>query len=243
MTNQPAFAGGDPHQLLAGSRALAHRVRADQRATWFPLLVFAAVCFAAVPVDRYSHYARSCRANPPAGRVCTVYSTAGFVYWPIALVLAYVAIAAFYLHLARVRGLGTRIRPYVVGGIVIAVVLTCASIWAAHHPVIGSRVIPGLHLQPQSWDAFYRIVGPASAIGIALLVLAWVERSRALLVLTLGYLAIVLVPIDFGWAVVRPSRWAFLPHLVIAGTVLLLGGVGFALAQRPAHRPARRPAG
>jgi hypothetical protein len=34
------------------------------------------------------------------------------------------------------------------------------------------------------------------------------------------------------------SRWYFVPRLVIDGSVLLLGGIGFALAQRPRQSPA-----
>ena len=230
------YEGGDPRQLLSGARELTQGVRKAQRATWFPLLVFATVTFAAIPVYRYGHYALTCRGVPLA-RVCTVYSTAGFVYWPIALLLAYIAIAAFYVHRARARGVGTRVRPYVTAGIIIAVLLTCASLWAAHHPPIGGLGFLWLH-GPQSFGFFSRLVGPACAIGLALLVLAWAERNRALLLFTLGYLVVVLVPITFGWGT-RPTPWAHSPHLVIYGSVLLLGGLGFALAQR---RPARLPA-
>lgn len=47
MTTESAFAGDGPHRLLPGARELAQRVRQAQRATWFPLLVFAAVTFGA----------------------------------------------------------------------------------------------------------------------------------------------------------------------------------------------------
>ena len=83
---------------------------------------------------------------------------------------------------------------------------------------------------------------PAGAIGVALLVLAWLERHVALLVFALGYLAVVLVPINFGWGT-PGSQSAFVPMLVISGGVLLLGAAGFALAPTAAadaddrHRP------
>ncbi len=228
---------GDPRQQLSLARELTQGVRQAQRATWFPLLVFAVVTFAAIPVYRYSHYALTCRGVVPFPRICTVYSTAGFVYWPIALVLAYVAIAAFYVHRSRVRGVGTRVRPYVTAGIIIAVLLTFASLWEAHHPPIRGLDVLWLH-GTQSLGLFSRVVGPACAIGLALLVLAWAERNRALLLFTVGYLVIVLVPITFGWVIARPTPWAHTPHLVIYGSVLLLGGIGFALAQRPGRLPA-----
>ena len=44
MTSESApRPGDDPRELLAGARELTQRVRRAQRATWFPLLVFAAV--------------------------------------------------------------------------------------------------------------------------------------------------------------------------------------------------------
>ena len=72
-------------------------------------------------------------------------------------------------------------------------------------------------------------------IGLALLVLAWAERNRALLLLTLAYLAVVLLPIPLR---ISPAVWNLVPQLVTGGTVLLLGGIGFALAQRPLRSPA-----
>jgi hypothetical protein len=229
-----ASAAVGPHQLLSGARELAEGVRQAQRATWFPLLVFAAVTFAAIPVYRYGHYALTCRGAAPLVRICRIYSSAGFVYWPIALVVAYVAIAAFYVHRSQARGVETRVRPYVVAGIIIAVLLSFASLWAAHHPPVGGLAILWLH-GPQSFGLFSRLVGPACTIGLALLVLARAERNRALLVFTLGYLVIVLAPITFGWVIARPTPWAHTPQLVIYGSVLLLGGLGFALSQRPAR--------
>ena len=89
------------------------------------------------------------------------------MYWPIALVLAYAAIAACYLHRSRARGVGTRTRPHVTAGIIIAVLVTCASLWAAHHPPIGAYDILGLHVQPQSLGLCYRLVSPVCAIGLA----------------------------------------------------------------------------
>ena len=114
MTTEAAYPGDDPDRLLSNTRELAQRVRKDQRATWFPLLVFAVLTFASIPVRRYSGHHLDCLAVP---KVCTVYSDAEFVYWPIALVLAYVAIAAFYIRRSRARGVGTRVRPYAIAGI------------------------------------------------------------------------------------------------------------------------------
>ena len=124
MTTETAYPGDDPHRLLSNTRELAQRVRRAQRATWFPLLVFAILTFASIPVRRYSGHHLDCVTVP---RVCTVYSNAEFVYWPIALVLAYVVIATL-LH-PPVPGPGRRalaLRPYAAAGVIVAAALTGA---------------------------------------------------------------------------------------------------------------------
>jgi hypothetical protein len=228
MTTETAYPGDDPHRLLSNARELAQRVRKEQRATWFPLLVFAALTFASIPVRRYSGHHLDCAAVP-GGTICRVYSDADFVYWPIALVLAYAAIVTFYIRRSRARGVGTRVRPYAIAGIIVAVALTGVALWELHSPPAAQNPI-GLNGLP------YRLASPGAAIGLALLVLAWAERNRALLLLTLAYLAVVLVPITFGRVQFDPP-WYSLPA-VSQGSVLLLAGIGFALAQRPLRSPA-----
>jgi hypothetical protein len=228
MTTETAQPGDEPRRLLSSTRELAQRVRKQQRATWFPLLVLAALAFASIPVRRYSGHHLDCLAMP-GGRICRVYSDAEFVYWPIALMLAYVAIAAFYIRRSRARGIGTRVRPYAIAGIVIAVALTGVAVWELHSPLADQSPM-GLGSLP------YRLASPGAAIGLALLVLARAERNRALLLLTLAYLAAVLVPITFGRVQHDPPWYSF--PLVFQGALLLLGGIGFALAQRPLRSPA-----
>jgi hypothetical protein len=236
MVNEFAYAGdGDPREALSRARELVRRVRAAQRATWFPLLVLAAVTFAAIPIERYGRHVGRCETTYTlhgAGLRCVAYSTGTFVYWPIALVLAYIAIAAFYRRQSRERGLGTRVGPYVIAGIILAAAVTIAALWAAHNAPLGGYDLLGLHVLAGP-TLLSRVISPASAIGLGLLVLAWAERNIALLTLTLGYLVIVLAPVTFGWVVAPP--WTYIPHLVIPGSLLLLGAIGFALAQRSAR--------
>lgn len=220
--------------MLAEQRRLARGVRAAQRVTWFALLVLAAVTVLAIPVYRFGDYASTCRtrADGGASHVCIFYSAAGLVYWPVALVLAYFVIAGFYLRHARSRGVGARVLPYVISGAVLAASLGSAAEWVAHHPPAGDQHILGV-----SVVLVVTLVGPMLAIGLALLVLAVVERNRALLLLAVVYLILVLLPpADLGWAVARLSPWYFLPRLVIGCGVLLLAGLGFARVQRPRRR-------
>jgi hypothetical protein len=226
MTDAPVSPQDGPRELLSATRRLTRQVRQTQRGTWFPLLLFAVLTLASIPIIRYNRHPIDCRALHPDLRVCIAFAPASYVYWPLALVLAYAAIAAFYVHRARRRGVGTRVRPYVITGVIIAVVATGISLWLVTHAgVIGypSFAPPGFLL--------FRLVSPQGAIGLALLVLARVERNRALLVFGLVYLVIV----GFGWILIPRSPWLFLAS---TAAVLLLGSLGFALAERRAQRPA-----
>jgi len=140
---------------------------------------------------------------------------------------------------ARARGVGTRVFPYVAVGVVLAVVAGGALTWFVTHPPVGAYDLLGLRLAPGQAAWIFSLVSPASAIGLALLVLARVERSWALLLLALGYVVFAFVPLyDLGWVIGRPSPWASLPRLVIGGTVLLLAGLVFGARQRARHRDA-----
>src|SRR5215469_6704903 len=128
MTDLPPVPEEEPLELLSATRRLTRQVRQAQRGTWFPLLLFAGLTLASIPVILSSHHPIHCRVTPP-GPVCIAYSPGSYIYWPIALVLAYAAIAAFYVQRATSRGVGTKVRPYVIAGVIIAVVATGVSFW------------------------------------------------------------------------------------------------------------------
>ncbi|MEU4644362.1 hypothetical protein [Micromonospora sp. NPDC023814] len=237
MTTDSVPAGSDPRRLLSDVRALAHRVRLDQRVTWVALLALAAVTFTAIPIDWYSLHADCGSAtawikNADGSSMCHVRGMGPAFYWPPALLLAYTVTAVYAVRVARSRGLGVRVLPYALTGVALTVL----------HTVVAQLMRLYLESHPPLTDPFPywvmlldRLVAPAGAIGVTLLVLAWLERHVALLVFTLGYLAVVLVPIDFGW---NPP-WGyqgilgeFLPQQIINGSVLLLGAVGFAVSRR-----------
>ena len=222
MTSGAAFSGDDPRRLLSGTRELTRQVRKTQRATWFPLLVLALVTFAAIPFRYSPHRLGTCIATGP-GRVYTAYPPALLVYWPTALVLAYVVIAAFYLRRSQARGVGTRVRPYAVAGTILALAMTGSLLWTLYHPLAFTLGGPGLFPALNSYPL---------AIGLALVVLAGAERNETLLALALGYLAVVLMTATVG-SISDHGGLGFPVQLVIPGSVLLLGGIGFLLAQRP----------
>src|SRR5207253_2096054 len=173
---------------LSTIRGLTRQVRVAQRGSWFPLLVFAAIMLASIPVYWFApRRLGPCRPNPDGGTVCTSVMPLVLVYWPVALVLAYVVIASFYLSQSRRRGVGTGIRPYVLAGFVITVLVTAVSLWRFSHPLVPSvGRAPGSPLG----RALYDVVAPPAAIGLGLLVLARIERSLALLAYSVGYLVV-----------------------------------------------------
>jgi hypothetical protein len=243
MADEQVPVADSPGQLLSATHELTRRVRQAQRATWFPLVLLGLVVVAAVPVYRYgSRLDISCvpvRGGVPArGGVAerclvTYGGWPAFIYWMAALVLAYAVIAGFYVLRARRRGVGARIRPYVLAGI--AGLILVALIWPVQQH-LGS-------LQSQSnFQAALVVHGlnPLLAISLALFVLAWAERNGALLAFAVCYLAATLLANysdiprrlfeDLGWT--ATPQWFFLPTLCLAGGVLLLGGAAFAVAER-----------
>jgi len=118
---------------------------------------------------------------------------------------------------------------------VTTVVFTAA--WVAAALYLPEHPAP-LDPLPYWWLLLDRLVAPWGVIGVALLVLARLERNVALFVFTLGYLALVLLVLPMntgldasGWDL--PAQFA-VPQ-AIAGAVLLLGALGF----RRAHRRQR----
>ncbi|MDH6144345.1 hypothetical protein P3T35_006387 [Kitasatospora sp. GP30] len=209
--------------------ALVHRVRREQRGAWFPLLVFAAVRFAAAPIVRYGQGPCD-TAHGGLGGICVNSLPPAMWYWPVALLLAYLAISWFYLRRSAKLGLGTRIQPYLVLGIALALLMAADEAWTAAHP----GFLAELHGPAPFSLLADTVMSPAGTIGLALLLLARIERSWPLLAVTCGYL---LAMLNSG---VRPdpSPLAFLPSLLLQGGVLLLGGVALALLHRAQGRSA-----
>ncbi|MBO3737365.1 hypothetical protein [Actinoplanes flavus] len=215
---------GDPRRLLSEVRDLAHRVRRDQRVTWVALLVLAVVTFAAIPFDWFGMEVRCA----PTGE-CEFSRDGVLYYWPPALLMAYAAIAYAYRRVARSRGVEARVLPYAITGA--ALILVFLAAWVAVRVYLADNPPPAEPLA-YGWMVLDRLVAPWGIIGVALLVLARLERNTGLLLFTLGYLAVVLVPIDFGWQAHQSVPAEFVPQQVINGLVLLLGAAGFALARR-----------
>jgi hypothetical protein len=244
MADESVSRADGPRELLAGVRELTRRVRVAQRGTWFPLLVCAAITLAAIPVYRYAPYIDvfgTCRSLSQH-TVCAAPNPVELGYWTVALLAAYASIAVFYVLRSRRRGLGTPIRPYALVGVALAVLTTAVSIWLTFHPVLPPPTDPfsadpgPIEAGPGAW-LINGLASPQAAIGLALLMLAWVERHGALLAFTLFYLAIGIV--QNNQVVHATSPWFFLPYLLVPAAVLLGGAAAFALF-RPAPEGSAR---
>lgn len=238
MTTESVSTGDDARRLLSEVRDLTGRVRRDQRLTWFALLVLAGVTFLAIPVDWLLTRVQCDDTGCEFARRGLPF------FWPPALLLSYAAIAVSYVRAARERGLGARVLPYAITGAVTAVVMTAAYTAAAAYfpdnpPFDGGPT-------PYWWLALDRLILPWGMIGLALLVLAWLERNVKLLLFTVAYLVLVVLvlPMNVGWQMLGWPIPSFLsgsntqlrlgmalPQIVV-GLVLLAGAFGFAKAQR-----------
>jgi hypothetical protein len=176
MTDEPAVPVDIARQALSTTRQLTRRVRHAQRSTWFPLVLLGVVVFGAAPFYRMGRHTVTCDPALGArggveiidrGACVQVVGWPVGVYWILALVIAYVAIAAFYVHRARRRGVGARILPYVGSGIAAGLIFGIASAWTQQLNLEGycpaGPVAVGLV--------------PLISISLALFVLARVERN------------------------------------------------------------------
>ncbi|MER5635617.1 hypothetical protein ABT095_01520 [Kitasatospora sp. NPDC002227] len=242
MTDIPLpSSNGSPREVLDGLGDLTRRVRAVQRGTWFPLLLLGLLTLGGILVTRLTVSIQDVPC-PDGGSGCTIAKQGSPLYWTVGLVLVYAATAAFYLRRSRSRGVGTPVRPYVLIGPGLVFLVSATSFWAVSHLTPGAPVdFLGARLDPHSGLTTFllRLTGSAASIGLPLLVLAWVERSPALLLLTLVYLAVELVPLTTGWSgIAYSSPWSGLPRYGVPGLLLLLGALGFARAQLPRRRTA-----
>jgi len=103
--------------------------------------------------------------------------------------------------------------------------------WDLEHP-LSWVALGGGHLPPGSAAAarLHRLIGPLGVIGLGLLVLARVERSRALAAFSVLYLVAVAAATPTG---IHGGR-LFLPGILVPGLFLLAGSALFAVLERPA---------
>jgi len=236
---------GDPAQAKAwidDVSELRSRTRRARRGLWFPLVLFGLVILASTPL-----YVNPTITPTPAFLTPDVPSSPstftgnggdsgllGFslggmfsfsplmvtVFWLVAGPMGYVLTAGFYWLQARRRGVATSIRAYVLTGLGLFALLVAISTPLIPVPVHGNLLVRGLT--------------PLLAVALGLFVLARVERSWALLVFAVPFLALCVtanlydmenVVYGLGLGSAGPEV-----NVIVVGSVLLLAGVFFGLA-------------
>jgi hypothetical protein len=259
-----AYAVETPEQLLGEVATVRRKTRLARHAYWFPLVLFGLLTCAAIPFYLQPEpRKRSCVYAPP-DHVCRVRGTApppfrpvlpngylgGFggtlvrsgtsFYW-LAALLAGLAVTALWYRWRGARvGLRTPARGYLVIGFALLVLALVVPVLADHDSHSWLRfLMPG--------DLLIRGTFPFMIIAVGLCVLAWAERSIALTIIAVTYLALSLVASLYdienvfyrlGWNL--GAAVSGLPNVVLPALVLLLSGAGaWAVQRRYEVRPPR----
>jgi hypothetical protein len=234
----------EPAELLGELATLRRRARAGRHAYWLPLVLFGVLSCAALPFYRPAYLVTASglggRPVAMAGSVPAGMPLLGgnpvresfFLgyYWLVALVGGYLLCAVWYRRHARLAGLQTPARAYVVTG----VVLTAAALLLP--PLSQFRALSWLSVL---WpgDLVFRGTFPFLIIAAGLWVLAWAERSRVLAATALVYSgAALLVSLSGGSNLLAslgavPGLWqATAVNVLLPAVVLLAAGAGAAVA-------------
>jgi len=240
-----------PEQLLKEARTAQRRARRARHGYWFPLVLFGLLTCASIPfyVRRFPAHS-GLYAVTGAAKFFNSYYLGGFgfltgfylgYYWLAAMLVGLAATAVWYRLRGDRVGLRTPSRGFVITGLVLLVLALLIPVLGAH-PGVGPLgvLMPG--------DLLLRGTFPFVLIGIGLCVLAWAERSVALIVIAAGYLALSLIASLYdivnvfyrvGWNL--SPETSRLPNVVLPALVLLLSGAGAWVVQRGRRRP--RPGG
>jgi hypothetical protein len=251
--------GEEPGRLLSELAVLRRRARSARHAYWLPLLLFGLLSWASIPF-----YVMASPSAPRASGTGIVALTSGpalpvlggapvrgsfFLgyYWLIALVGGYLLCALWYRRHARLAGLQTPARGYVITGVVLTVL-------ALLLPPLSQ--FPALHWLSAAWpgDLVVRGMFPFLIIAAGLWVLAWAERSRALAVTALVFTGAALlanlydvenVLYRLGWNPAGYNWQVTIPNVLLPTVVLLVAGgaAGIAAATARRRRAAGTPAG
>lgn len=241
---EPGAGGPErPGDLLGEMRAIRDRARRARHAYWFPLILFGVLIGASVPFYLPRHPAAGASLLRPApgpaflqngylgGAGLAGYRGAAY-YWLGAMLAGIAATVLWYRwHGSRV-GLRTAARGYLITGLILVAL-------ALLLPLAGGAMA----LMP------YNLVGrgtfPFVLIGLGLCYLAWAERSRALAVIAVVFLALAVLAnlynienVLWNWFGVPFSMTVgALPNVLLPAVVLLASGAGAIAVQ---HRGRRR---
>jgi hypothetical protein len=234
-------------ELLSELSALRHRVRAARHAYWFPLALFGLIGCGAVPfylaggpqagvayighntwigspvMPVFNGHGFLARASGYAG------SSAGALlgfYWLLALVGGFLVMTAWYRRHARRAGVTSPARGAAITGIVLTVLALVLP------PIAQSTRLTELSA-PFPWFLVIHGAYPFLIIAVVVCVLAWEERSRALALIAVVYLAATVVACSYDvenlvgrLGLYSSGTWySVLPNLALPVLVLLLSAL------------------
>jgi hypothetical protein len=235
-------------ELLGELAGLRRRTRRARHAYWFPLILFGLLTCASVPfysqppVPAAGSRQSGVTIYPPGGPPMRLLGggsplVSGYLgyYWLAGLAAGLLLTLLWYRRNARRVGLATPARGYVIT----SAVLTALAFFL---PPLSA--MPALHWLGLLWpgDLVIRGTFPFVVIAIGLWVLAWAERSLALVTVAALYTAAALLTslynvenilFRLGW---NPSgdqlRLTGLPNVLLPALVLLVAGAAAFAVQR-----------
>jgi hypothetical protein len=234
----PRIAG----EVLEDARRLQSRARRARRSSWFPVLLFGIATLGSLPL--YVHQlgcadgATACEQAPGArgfGAFASDYPLAHgqesvSLYWVAAMTAVYLLTVFYYRRRYRHGGSRAGVRDWVwpivaPGAVFLAVVLAVAE-WLTN------------------WTVFANDLGTEALaiIGVSLIVLALIDRTRNMALFAGGY--VLLAAISLYYNVVNAFERigiggafqgadSLLPNLLVPGIYLLMGGL---VARWTAHK-------
>jgi len=232
-----------PGGLLGEVERLRRQARSARHAYWFPLVVFGLLSCASAPF----YIQPPPRAGVFSGSGPFLLAFGGFpsaglpgylaCYWLAAIAAGLTLTGLWYRWHGRKVGVVTPSRGYLITAAVL-VVLSLLPWLVSELSRSFLFLLPG--------DLLIRGTFPLVIVALGLWVLAWAERSWALLVIVVVYTASALlaslydienVLFRLGW---NPVGWQWrltaLPNMLLPALVLLLAGAGAFLVQRRTPR-------
>lgn len=215
----------DPADLLLEVESLRERTRRSGRSWWFPLTLFGVLLICAAPLYRAASIVDQSFDIPRFMWPLVTLFTGVFsdhpvltaLYWVAALAIGFVGSGLWYRREAQRIGLRRPVRAFVLTGLAITVGLVLLQ----SVPYAGYLLF---------WVSYRGTLGIA-IIAVALLVLAWLERSAGLTTIAVLFLGLAVVVstynlenVVFPFGVVR-GEWAGATAVVAPGLVLLVSGL------------------
>jgi hypothetical protein len=218
-----------PASLLSDLGRLRKQARSVRHAYWLPLLLFGLVIGASSPFYLVTPPSRS---NPllltgtgAFGALSGMFDAnpaAQAIYWLLTIGAGLYVTWLWYRRHGRRVGLMTPARGFVIVGVIVGVLVI---------------VLPAMQLLPG--DLVVRGTLPFLIIAATLWVLAWAERSRALLVVAAIFTGTALLASLYnvenilyrlGWS--PATRFSTLPNILLPALVLLISGACAYVVQR-----------